>query len=136
VTYFLDTNVFLYAAGGDHPQQKPCQGILRRVAEGDLKATTSSEVVQEILYVLSRRGLRDQAIALARNITGVFPTMLEVGGREMGLACDLLESNPELPPRDAVHAAIMITHEVLTIVTADPHFDHLARIRRIAPDEV
>jgi predicted nucleic acid-binding protein len=54
----------------------------------------------------------------------------------MGLACDLLESNPELPPRDAVHAAIMITHEVLTIVTADPHFDHLARIRRIAPDEV
>lgn len=136
MTHFLDTNVFLYAAGGDHPFRKPCQGILRRVAEGDLKATTSSEVVQEILYVLSRRGFRDQAIALSRNITGVFPTMLEVGGREMSLACDLLESNPELPPRDAVHAATMITHEVLTIVTADPHFDRLARITRIAPDQI
>jgi predicted nucleic acid-binding protein len=136
VTFFLDTNIFLYAAGGDHPLRKPCQGILRRVAEGDLKATTSSEVVQEILYVLSRQGLRDQAIALARNIIGVFPSMLEVGGREMTVACDLLESMPELPPRDAVHAATMITHEVASIITVDPHFDQLARITRIAPEAV
>jgi predicted nucleic acid-binding protein len=136
VTLFLDTNVFLYAAGGDHPLRAPCRDILRRVAKGDLTATTSSEVVQEVLYVLSRRGLRDQAIALAKNIIGVFPSMLEVGGREMSLACDLMESTPELSPRDAVHAATMLTHEVNTIISADPHFDRLTRITRIVPDAI
>ena len=135
MTTFLDTNIFLYAAGGDHPYREPCQLILRRVAEGELNATTSSEVVQEILYVLSRRGLRTQAVALARNIMAVFPTLLEVGAGEMNAACDLLESMPDLPPRDAVHAATMITHEITTIITADTHFDQLTQVKRIAPDE-
>ena len=135
MTYFLDTNIFLYAAGGDHPYRQPCQHILRRVAEAELDATTSSEVVQEVLYVLMRRGLRTQAIALARNILAVFPALLEVGANEMNAACDLLESMPELPPRDAVHAATMLTHEIATIISADTHFDQLAQLKRIAPDE-
>ncbi len=135
MTYFLDTNIFLYAAGGDHPFRKPCQHILRRVAEAELDATTSSEVVQEILYVLTRRGLRTQAIALARNILTVFPALLEVGANEMNAACDLLESTPELPPRDAVHAATMLTHEIATIISADTRFDQLTQLKRIAPDE-
>jgi predicted nucleic acid-binding protein len=134
VSTFLDTNVFLYAAGGDHPYRQPCQRILRRVAEGELDATTSSEVVQEILYVLTRRGLRSQALSLARNILTVFPALLEVGAAEMEAACDLLESKPELPPRDAVHAATMLTHGVATIITADTHFDQLAQLKRIAPE--
>ena len=135
MTTFLDTNIFLYAAGGDHPYQGPCQQILRRVADAELNATTSSEVVQEVLYVLTRRGLRTQALALARNILTVFPALLEVGAGEMNAACDLLESTPGLPPRDAVHAATMLTHEITTIITADTHFDQLAQVKRIAPDK-
>ena len=135
MTYFLDTNIFLYAAGGDHPYRKPCQRILRRVAEAELDATTSSEVVQEILYVLTRRGLRAQAVALARNILALFPALLEVGAGEMNAACDLLESTPKLPPRDAVQAATMLTHEIVAIITADTHFDQLAQLKPIAPDE-
>ncbi len=136
MTYFLDTNIFLYAAGGDHPYRQPCQHILRRVAEGDLNGTTSSEVVQEVLYVLTRRGLRSQALSLARNILAVFPALLEVGAAEMEAACDLLESMPELPPRDAVHAATMLTHGITAIITADTHFDQLTQLKRIAPDGV
>ena len=35
---FLDTNVFLYAAGGEHPLKAPCGDILTRAANGDLDA--------------------------------------------------------------------------------------------------
>ena len=42
MTYFLDVDVFLYAAGGDYPYRKPCQRTLRHVAEAELDATTSS----------------------------------------------------------------------------------------------
>ena len=66
----------------------------------------------------------------------MYPVLLEVGVREMTAACDLLESNAELPPRDAVHAATMLTHDVSVIVTADTHFDQLAQPQRIAPNEV
>jgi predicted nucleic acid-binding protein len=135
VSTFLDTNVFLYAAGADHPYQQPSQRILRRVADGELDATTSSEVVQEVLYVLTRRGLRSQALSLARNILTVFPALLEVGAAEMEAACGLLESAPELSPRDAVHAATMLTHGVSTIVSADAHFDQLPQLIRIPPDQ-
>lgn len=133
MTHFLDTNVFLYAAGGDHPHRAPCQEILRRVARGELEATTSSEVVQEILYVLARRGLRSEAVLLARQVLKMFPEMLGVGPREMARACDLLESTPQLSPRDAVHAATMTTHGVTAIITADEHFGRLPQLRRIAP---
>jgi predicted nucleic acid-binding protein len=134
--YFLDSNVFLYAAGGDHPYRRPCQDILRRVAEGELDATTSSEVVQEILHVLTRRGFPTQAVTLARSILAVMPSVLEVGAREMSAACDLLDSTPGLPVRDAVHAATMLAHDVAVLVSADTHFDRLGRVRRLAPDEV
>ena len=46
VPVFLDTNVFLYAAGGEHVLREPCRRILRNVV--DIDAITSSEVVQEI----------------------------------------------------------------------------------------
>ncbi len=49
---FLDTNVFLYAAGRAHPERDACASVLRRVADGSLDATVNTEVIQEILYVL------------------------------------------------------------------------------------
>jgi len=136
VTYFLDTNVFLHAAGGEHPLREPCRRILRRVADDELQATTSSEVVQEILYVLWRRDLRSEAVALAKDILGLFPALLEVGARDMAMACDLLEHNPELPPRDAVHAATMLAHDVVAIITADTHFESLGQVKRVPPGEI
>ncbi|MDP7111874.1 MAG: type II toxin-antitoxin system VapC family toxin, partial [Myxococcota bacterium] len=65
---FLDSNVFLYAAGADHPHKVPCVEIVRAVSEGRLKANTSAEVVQEILYVYLRRGLREEAVRLAGHV--------------------------------------------------------------------
>ena len=53
---FLDTNIFLYAAGQAHTQRDACVDVLRRVAAGTLEATANSEVIQEILHVLVRRG--------------------------------------------------------------------------------
>ena len=78
VRTFLDTNVFLYAAGAAHPERDACVRVLRSVADGSLDATVNSEVVQEILYVLSRRGRRRDAIALAGHVAALFPDLLPV----------------------------------------------------------
>ena len=116
-TAFLDTNVFLYAAGAGHPLKKPSQRILRLAARKELAATTNTEVVQEILYVLSRRGEGEKARRLAPNVLQLFPGMLPVTGDDMASACQLSGRFPNLPVRDAVHAATMVNNGLRTIIT-------------------
>ena len=132
---FLDTNVFLYAAGRAHPRREACADLLRRVADGTLDATTNSEVVQEILYVLVRRGQRDEGLTLARHVSALFPDLLPVTGLDMDRACDLVARYPMLTVRDAVHAATMIGGGLKQLVSVDEEFDQVREIRRVAPEE-
>src|SRR5712691_10533232 len=116
---FLDTNVFLYAAGGPHPKRAGCASVLRKVAEGTLDGTVNSEVVQEIIYVLSRRGRREDAVTLARHVASLFPDLLPVTREDMLEACDLVRRYPGLPVRDAVHAATMLRNGLKQIISVD-----------------
>jgi predicted nucleic acid-binding protein len=50
--YFLDTNIFMYAAGKPQKFKEPCVTVLSSVASGDLSAAVDAEVFQE--YVFSR----------------------------------------------------------------------------------
>jgi hypothetical protein len=133
---FIDTNIFLYAVGEEHPLRKPCQDILRMIGDGALTATSNCEVVQELLYVLSRRGKLQEGIHLARSILAIFPDLLPVSVKEISLACDLLSKNPGLSVRDAVHAATMMTCGIRTIISSDRHFDSLPEIHRIDPEDL
>ena len=133
---FLDTNIFLYATGGSHPQREPCARVLLRVADKTLEATINSEVVQEILYVLTRRGQRGEALTLARHLTSLFPELLPVTRDDILGACELLRNYPRLPVRDAVHAATMLRNGLSTIVSVDADFDQVSQIRRLAPNAV
>ena len=133
---FLDTNIFLYAAGQAHPQRDVCARVLRRVAQGALAATANSEVIQEILYVLVRRGRGADGVALARHVAALFPDLLPVTGEDMRRACDLIERYPKLPVRDAVHAATMLGNGLEQVISVDEDFDQVREIRRVAPDDV
>ena len=130
---FLDTNVFLYAAGSAHPQRDPCAKVLARVADGSIDATTNAEVIQEILYVLTRRGSRSAALTLSGAVLALFPEILPITREEIQAARGLLKQYPRLTARDAIHAASMIRSGVLTIVSVDSDFDTVSEIRRTEP---
>jgi hypothetical protein len=131
---FLDTNIFLYAAGVSHPLREACAKVLRRVADGSLEATIDSEVIQEILYVLARRGRRDDALRLAGHLTSLFPDLLAVTRDDVVRACDLLHQYPRLCVRDAVHVGTMLGNGLQTVVSVDSDFDQLSEVRRVGPD--
>ncbi len=131
---FLDTNIFLYAAGQTHPQREACVAVLRRVAAGTLEATANSEVTQEILDVLVRRGRGEDGVALARHVAALFPDLLPVTGEDLRRACDLIERYPKLPVRDAVHAATMLGNGLKEVISVDEDFDQVREIRRVAPE--
>ena len=130
---FLDTNIVLYAAGASHALREPCAKLLRRVADGSLDATINSEVVQEVLYVLSRRGRRDDALKLAGRLTSLFPDLLAVTRDDVVEACELLRRYPRLSVRDAIHVGTMLRNGLKTVVSVDPDFDQVSEIRRVAP---
>ena len=130
---FLDSNVFLYAAGSEHPLRAPCRRAIEEVAAGDLAAVTSSEVVQEILHVLSRRHLTREAVRLARSAAEVVAGVLPVRREEVALACELIERHSEISVRDAIHVATMQLNGISEIMTADRHFSAIEGVRRIDP---
>lgn len=133
---FLDANVFLYAAGKPHPLREPCRTVLRRVEDGSLASNTSVEVVQELLHVLSRRGLVAEGLHLARTVMKLFPVVLPLTRTDLLDACNLLDRHSGLTPRDAVHVATMRAHGIDTLVSADVHFDRVAGIVRVDPTDV
>jgi len=130
---FLDTNVFLYAVGGPHSERDACRMLLRRVGDGTVEATVNTEVIQEILFVLTRRGHGREALKLAGDVASLFPELLSVTRADMIAACKLLGRHPKLSVRDAVHAATMLNAGLHIVVSVDPDFDWLPDIRRVAP---
>jgi predicted nucleic acid-binding protein len=130
-TVFLDTNVFLYAIGAQHPLKAASQRVLERVGDGALDAVTSTEVVQEILHVLSRRGLRETGLKLAQHVIALLDPILPVTQADISIACDLMSRHPGLSTRDAIHAATVLSHGISGIVTSDGHFDEIPEIRRL-----
>ena len=63
----LDTNILLYAVGGDHPLRPACADLIGRIGRGEQRATTTVEAIQEFAHVRARRRSRNDAIDLANS---------------------------------------------------------------------
>lgn len=132
---FLDTNIFMYAAGREHPLKAPCVAILRRVAIEELEALTNAEVLQEILYRYSAIGEGERGLHLARlAVDQVGGEVLPITLADMQRAFDLVARyGTTIKSRDAIHAATALNHGVKHIVSVDSHFDVIEGITRVDP---
>ena len=132
---FLDTNVFIYAAGRESDYKASCTQVLADVVRGDLPAAINSEVCQEIMFIYHRRQRPDLAVEVVGRTLRMPLTVLPVGKAEMELAVAIYRERQAagLPPRDAVHAAVMKQNGIRRVVSTDPHFDLLDDIERIDP---
>lgn len=135
MTAFLDTAIFMYAGGADHPFRDPCGAILRRVDEGDLDATTSVEVVQEILHRYVSIHRADTGIAMAREVLDVFAPVLPVTHAVMRRVPALVGAYPALSARDLIHVATCLREGIEVIISPDRAFDQVKEIRRLDPIE-
>ncbi len=135
MTFFLDTNIFMYAAGKAHPLKGPCLAILRRVAREEIEAVTNAEVLQEIVYRFGAIRELQHGIHLARlAVDQVAGAVLPVTLADIQRACDLLTRyGTRIKSRDAVHAATMLNNDVTHLISADTHFDAIEGITRIDP---
>lgn len=133
MTLFIDTAVVMYAVGSEHPLRDPCIRIMDRVSAGRLDATTSVEVVQEIVhrYLSIRRA--DVASRVARRTQDIFAPVLPISHALMRRVPDLVARYPTLSARDLVHVATCVHEGIAEIVSPDRSFDQVAEVRRIDP---
>lgn len=133
MTVFFDTAVVMYAAGADHPLKEPCQRILTRVADGDLDAIVSVEVVQEIVHRFMALRRPEQGASIARDTLDLFAPVLPVTHAVMRRMPELLEVYPDLAARDILHVASCLQEGIGEIVSPDRGFDRVAEVRRVDP---
>jgi len=76
--YFIDTNIFIYSVGHDHPVKPHCVAVIHKIRDGKIKAVVSTEIIQEILYRLQTMGELPYGIRLAREVILVSSQILPV----------------------------------------------------------
>jgi predicted nucleic acid-binding protein len=129
----VDSNVFMYAAGREHPHREPAARFLERIAEGRIAAVIDAEVLQEILhrYRALRRWKEGRAVYDVTRL--LFPEVIPITSNVIDGARRLLDVYPRLMARDAVHAAVVQTHRLDSISSFDRDFDVVKGLRRVEP---
>ncbi|BBX74315.1 type II toxin-antitoxin system VapC family toxin [Mycobacterium shinjukuense] len=116
---FVDTNVFMYAVGRDHPLRTPAREFLEHSLEHKDRLVTSAEVAQELLHTylpVGRISTLDSALTLARELAEIWP--VEVA--DVVHARTLHNRHPGLGARDLLHLACCQRRGVTRIKTFDP----------------
>jgi uncharacterized protein len=131
--FLIDANIFMYAAGAEHPHKAPSVGLLRRIGLGEIPAAVDAEVLQEILhrYRAIRRWDEGRTVyALARRIV---PLVVAITDRVVDRARDLLDGDARLGARDALHAAVVLDHGMEGVCSYDRDLDRIIGLRRLEP---
>ncbi len=133
MTLFLDTAVLMYAAGSEHVLRAPCARIVAAVREGELHATTSVEVIQEIVHRYVSIGRPEAARTMAADTLDLFAPVLPVTHAVMRRIPDLVARYPTLQARDLVHVATCVHEGITEIISPDRGFDEVAEVTRLDP---
>lgn len=134
MTIFLDSAIFMYAAGSDHPLRTPCRRVLERAVAGDLVGVTSAEVIQEIVHRYLALRKPDLAAIVAREVLSSFGPVIPVLHSTVARLPALVATYPQAAARDLLHLATCAEEGIAEIVTPDRDFDAYREIRRIAPE--
>ena len=132
----VDANVLMYAAGAKHPNKKPSVDLLERIAQGTVDAALDAEVLQEVLHryrAIARWAEGTQVYDHARRI---FAIVLPITSGVVDDARILLDLHQAISARDALHAAVVVTHELDALCSYDRGFDQIEAVRRLPPEEL
>ena len=132
----LDTNIVIYALGGEHPYRDPCRAVINQLEGRHHDYAVSAEMLQEVLSVFWNKRDLKTGIEAVNKLLAVFPSPIPITGAEVALAIRLIEQSLGLSPRDAIYAAIVLGHGLEGIVSADRGFDQVPGLRRYDPAEL
>jgi predicted nucleic acid-binding protein len=130
----LDTTVLVYAKGQDHPLRDPCLELIDAIAEGQVEATTTVEVVQEFVHVRARRRDRSDAAALGRDYAELLSPLLTPTTQDLYDGLALYERTRGIGAFDAVLVSSAARAGITALVSADTGFAEVSQITHVVPN--
>ena len=134
--YFIDTNIWLYAAGDQPTLQEACLACLEAIRQAESFSVTSVAVLEEVCF-LAYRQRRDVALVsrLLERIEQAVGVLLPVTVEDYRLAVRLLQRVrvPLASTKDYFHVACMLNNRIRVIVSSDQDFDRFPAIHRLDP---
>ena len=130
ICMYLDSNVLIFAALDNGQFGSDANKLLRMVREGQIKASISPMVLNEVMRASQKALGREQADRIVTGIMLIPFSWLDIGYGCIHYARRHFKNG--LDPTDAFHAAIMNEYNLSLIVTEDSHFDNVEGIKRIS----
>ena len=127
----IDSNVPMYLIGAAHPNKVAAQRVLERLVANRVRLVTDAEVFQEIRHryvAIDRRSAIQPAFDV---LLAVVDEILPIDGEAVDRAKTVVLGRHQLSARDAIHAAVMMQHQIPQIMSFDAGFDGLPGIERI-----
>ncbi|HYV01205.1 MAG TPA: type II toxin-antitoxin system VapC family toxin [Actinomycetota bacterium] len=128
----VDSNIPMYLVGAEHPHKADAQRLLDGLIAREERLVTDAEVLQEILH-------RYTAIERPDGIQPAFDALLDVVDEVLGVGLEQVNDAKTivlggygLSARDAIHVAVMRSHDIVRILSFDPGFDRFPGIERLA----
>jgi len=131
MTFYIDANVFIFATLGDDIRAVKAKEILKKVVLGEIRAITSSLTIDEVVWNISKQ-TKDRNLAIEQGLRILqFDNLdaVSVDAKIIQSALGLMEKYNLLKPRDAIHLAVALAHDVSVIVTDDSDFDAIKEIK-------
>lgn len=131
----LDTTVLVYAVGTEHTFRKPCQRLVKAIADGEVEATTTAEVIQEFTHVRSRRRDRKDAAGLARDYIELLSPLLVIEETDLREGLRIYQEGTGFGPFDGILAATAHATGATALVSADAGLSGIPGVPHVIPDE-
>lgn len=129
----LDTTVLVYAKGADHPLRSPSRDLIKAIAEQQIEATTTPEVIQEFVHVRARQRGRDEAADLGRDYAELLSPLISIEAVHLDRGLRIFAS-PEAPGAfDSVLAAVAMEAGA-KLVSADESFRKVRGLELVSLD--
>lgn len=116
---FVDTNVFMYAVGREHPLRDEARSRLFGAVERGAALVTSAEVLQEMLHAYLAVGRGATLDAANTLVAGCTDEVWSVEAVDVHLARALHTEHPGLGARDLIHVACCRRRGVTDVMTFD-----------------
>ncbi len=134
---FVDANIPIYAAGGEHPYRDPCVRIIRAIVNNPAHFMTDAEVLQELMHhyrrtnrwTIGREIYRRFEILLQGRVEPTYP-------QDVNQAAGMADQGYQSSSRDLVHVSVMRRCGANLCISADTDFDRIPGVRRLDPMKV
>jgi len=129
----VDANIFMYAAGAEHPFKEPSRAFLEQVARAEIEAAVDAEALQELLHRYRASGHWTEGSRIYELARRVVPLVIPITAEVLDKSRALLDRYAVLTARDALHAAVVQSHGLRAICSYDRDFDEIEGLERIQP---